>query len=278
MSEDRKNEWTDKLTKKLEEFEYSGEVNDQKVESFFDRMDINEKVEGNFSFMKIAASIALMVMAGVAGYLLMGKTVATNPGELAQHELPDGSVVEIGYDSELKYNRIAWMFNRKVSLDGEAYFNVEKGSKFSVLSENGSTQVLGTQFNVVSQSNRYKVECFEGKVSVSSNDQEVELTAGKGVQFSSNKKVEIQVKADKPSWLTNEMQFNAETYLVVLEELSRVYDVSFEGDVEFDRSDLYTGFFPTNDLDRALKLVFDPMDVSYAKKKDRKILLSKHKK
>jgi transmembrane sensor len=41
-----------------------------------------------------------------------------------------------------------WSKERTLSLEGEAFFEVQKGSKFSVVTSDGIVEVLGTSFDV----------------------------------------------------------------------------------------------------------------------------------
>ena len=61
------------------------------------------------------------------------------------------------------------MFSRKVSLEGEAFFEVNPGKKFEVVSKFGKTIVLGTSFNIYSRNSSYQVTCMTGKVKVIEN-------------------------------------------------------------------------------------------------------------
>ena len=63
--------------------------------------------------------------------------------------LADGSTVILNAGSTLRHARWFGQRSRKVSLEGEAYFDVAKGTTpFTVTTFNGEVQVLGTRFNV----------------------------------------------------------------------------------------------------------------------------------
>lgn len=49
-------------------------------------------------------------------------------GEVASVQLPDGTLVTLNGNSQLKYSRLYWWFmeERKVALKGEAFFDVVK--------------------------------------------------------------------------------------------------------------------------------------------------------
>ena len=64
--------------------------------------------------------------------------------------LPDGSRVWLNADSKLTYPEQFAKYNRDVTLEGEAYFEIAKNKKspFQVFAENVKIQVTGTCFNV----------------------------------------------------------------------------------------------------------------------------------
>ena len=62
---------------------------------------------------------------------------------------PDGSRVWLNADSKLTYPEQFAKYNRNVTLEGEAYFEIAENKKSpSVLAENVKIQVTGTCFNV----------------------------------------------------------------------------------------------------------------------------------
>ena len=90
----------------------------------------------------------------------------TNFGETKTITLLDDSQVILNSKSTIVFNENDWKKGRQLTLDGEAYFKVEKGNTFTVNTNNGSVTVLGTQFNVNSTNDFFDVVCYEGKVSV----------------------------------------------------------------------------------------------------------------
>ena len=82
-------------------------------------------------------------------------TVSVPRGEQYTATLPDGSTVHLNSDSRLRYRSgfLAWPFvpagERRVTLEGEAFFEVVRGARpFVVETFNARVEVLGTQFNV----------------------------------------------------------------------------------------------------------------------------------
>ena len=83
-------------------------------------------------FISIAASVVLILSAGLPIARLYPTTVHLSPGEFASHTLPDGSEVHLNAATTLSYHPYWWKMNREVKLQGEAYFVVAKGKKFTV--------------------------------------------------------------------------------------------------------------------------------------------------
>lgn len=98
--------------------------------------------------------------------------------------LPDSSTVALNSNSEMKYHYNKFTGERNVVVNGEAYFNVQKGRKFIVDFDGGSIKVLGTEFNVVAYSNDYiNIDCTKGKVQFKIDKKVIKLNEGQGVRF-----------------------------------------------------------------------------------------------
>jgi transmembrane sensor len=77
-------------------------------------------------------------------------SVMAENGQISKVELPDGSQVWLNAGSKMNYNNFFSAKNRKVTLIGEAYFDVTKNEKLPLIVDcNGLyVKVLGTRFNV----------------------------------------------------------------------------------------------------------------------------------
>ena len=93
-------------------------------------------------------------------------------------ELPDESSVSLNAKTYLAFNKKSWKDERNVTLEGEAFFKVAKGSKFNVITKSGKVTVFGTQFNVKHRDHYFEVVCYEGLVGVTYDDQLTKLNAG----------------------------------------------------------------------------------------------------
>ncbi|WP_438426294.1 FecR family protein [Aquimarina macrocephali] len=205
-----------------------------------------------------AASILLII-----GLFFNTVSYTTNPGQQLAVVLPDGSSVDLNAASTLTHQRFFWSQNRKITLDGEAYFKVTSGTNFTVATKLGKIEVLGTQFNVKSRSNEFRVGCYEGKVRVSIQDnQQKILQKGNGVLLKDKKLIDQTITDLEPLWKKGESIFNSIPLINVLDELERQYDITFKRD-KIDQNQLFTGGFNYNNLNIALESVLVPMGIEY---------------
>lgn len=205
-----------------------------------------------------AASIVLII-----GLFFNTVSYTADPGQQLAVVLPDGSSVDLNAASMLTHRRFFWSQNRKITLDGEAYFKVTSGTNFTVVTKLGKIEVLGTQFNVKSRTTEFSVACYEGKVRVSTQDnQQKILQKGNGVSLKNKKLIDETVTNQEPLWKKGESIFNSVPLIHVLDELERQYDITFRRD-KINQNQLFTGGFNYNNLNIALESVLVPMGVEY---------------
>jgi transmembrane sensor len=87
--------------------------------------------------------------------------------------LPDNSIVYLNVNSKLSYPEKFASYERKLTLEGEAYFDVKPDDKipFVVLCQNSLTRVVGTTFNIKGYNPAKEVEVIvlSGMVEFSAN-------------------------------------------------------------------------------------------------------------
>lgn len=271
--------WEEKAKAKLETFRKEVDVDEQKVASFFSRLENEGEIKASntnkYGWLKIAASVLVIISAFGIVYRVNNVTVSTLKGEQLTVQLPDQSRVQLRYASSLRYNKLIWMFNRDVAFAGEAYFQVESGSSFTVNSDIGKTSVLGTEFNVLARGDSYEVKCFEGRVNVETAYHTYELSAGDALNYEQGAEPEaFRFSQENPNWHVGEVYFENRPIAEVIEELKNTFGIQIETtDTSLDNL-RYTGFFPTNDLDMALRLVFDPLSLEATFKEGKTVWIS----
>lgn len=203
--------------------------------------------------------------------------IITSISEQKIIKLLDGSEVVLNARSILQYNQETWENNREVTLEGEAFFKVKKGSAFTVTSRNGTVAVLGTQFNVNSSLDFFEVICYEGKVNVNKATNNIVLTQNESFRTINGNPIEQwNTMGEKPSWLDGEISFKSVPLKYVINALEKHYQIKFDSK-NIDVKMIYTGSFSAHDLEIALTSVFKTMGIEYLKNNEKMYTLSHSK-
>jgi len=206
--------------------------------------------------LRLSAAAVIILMIGTVTFMrLYTRTVSTDPGQISSLMLPKGSEVMLNAGTTLKYKPLWWTFKRKLILDGEAYFDVSSGNEFRVISESGTTSVLGTSFNIYSRTGEYEVDCYTGRVKVAS------LMSGKEVILQPNQKVVLDNQGEPSiseessvttyrNWRNGYFNFTSAPVTRVFDEIARQYGITVKGTENLDL--IYTGNFakeqPVNEV------------------------------
>ncbi|PWI31203.1 anti-sigma factor [Flavobacteriaceae bacterium LYZ1037] len=224
--------------------------------------------------LRIAALLAILF--SVYYYTTnLDTNISTLTAEKTAISLPDQSHVTLNALSKITYNKKKWKDSRTLTLDGEAYFKVEKGSQFRVQTQSGTVTVLGTQFLVKNRDHIFEVVCYEGSVKVSIEDANTILKPGDQFLILDGKLI-VKEKEDatEPAWLQNKSTFKSMPYKFVLNEFKRQYKVTIDAK-NIDTNILFTGHFVHNNKDMALKAITLPLNISYTSKNDMIVLHEK---
>ncbi|WET01369.1 FecR family protein [Flavobacterium sp. YJ01] len=142
-----------------------------------------------------AASVLLFVLIGTGIFLnknsltesnVIAETIIENTSSAIKYvTLPDSSKVELSPNSKISYGA-NFALNRKIEIDGEAYFKVKKDKQhpFQVFCDETTTTVLGTSFIVKeSENEQITVELFEGSVQMNIKGQDQKWILKPGEKF-----------------------------------------------------------------------------------------------
>jgi ferric-dicitrate binding protein FerR (iron transport regulator) len=221
---------------------------------------------------RIAALFVISLSIYFAFFFNNLTTVQTLANNNTTFELPDASTVVLNAESKADYSINKWSQKREVSLDGEAFFKVAKGSKFDVVTTGGIVSVVGTQFNVKNRENYFEVKCYEGIVSVNSNGRSQQLTKGNTYRILNNIISVDSTNTNQPKWIDNISSFKSVPLYEVLNELERQYDVIIVAE-KIDTQRLFTGGFVHNNIEQALTSITVPFDLDYKQDQSNKIIL-----
>lgn len=221
---------------------------------------------------KVAA--ILVVGLGIyAAFMFKNETVVTTlASEQKEIALPDLSLVTLNAASQISFDESSWKTSRTVHLKGEAFFKVEKGKTFDVVTRDGTVTVVGTQFNVKQRHDYFEVVCFEGKVQVVADTLKRFLTPGKSIRILNSKLEEGNVNLDRPTWMDHQSVFENVPFKEVLAEVERQFGV----EVDFENVDVhrtFTGGFSHGDLSEALQAITAPMNMSFSIETNNHILI-----
>ena len=213
----------------------------------------------------VAASVAIL-MAVFFLYDYFGeKHIYVAKSKTQEVIFPEGSKAIVNAHSSLKYDKRDFYKNRTLSLNGEAYFDVKPGESFIVSTKMGAVHVLGTEFNVMRRDREFQVKCISGQVKVvlDNNSRPVELIAGQATRLEGHFMSDpYLIETDQmASWKDGDFYYYSDPLPLVVSEIERQFDVQIKVKGIDDR--YYTGYFSSDDLNEALKLVFEPMDLEY---------------
>ncbi|WP_235922002.1 FecR family protein [Flavobacterium phycosphaerae] len=223
-------------------------------------------------WLKIAAIFVVFLSLTLFLRTTVTSTEVAENGKQTRFSLPDESRIVLNSGSEIQYKKWDWDNNRKLHLEGEAYFKVAHGKKFEVNTPLGTVTVLGTQFNVKARENRFDVTCYEGRVKIVHNHQEVIITKGTSVTFDADTFEKQSIENTKPEWTNSQIVFKKESLKHILDELQRQYNCEIVLNAK-ENLQLFSGTLPANDIKTALKIVSSTYHLKISKFETAKVIL-----
>ena len=226
---------------------------EQKLQQLLPKVTHQGKLKGQAvvvrrrPFLRVAAAVTLLIISGAVAWLLLNPSskemlvYQTAFGEWETILLPDSSIVELNAHSILKVEK-DWVkgTDRKVWLDGEAFFKVKKqpatNAKFRVITDELAVEVLGTAFNVHSRSDHTQVFLEEGSVKLDLEQQDqkaIVMEPGEWIRYSGEKQAVTTRVKDVPkwhitSWKDGVLLFKETPLYMVLNRMEEIYGVPFE--------------------------------------------------
>lgn len=240
-----------------------------------------------WAWTKYAAAVVLIAITGFAYWYVQQQPKAdqlamaaqgpqwitrTNPsGQKTKILLSDGSTIYLNSASTVTYPE-DFQTNRKVTLEGEAFFEVAKDPNhpFSVESKGITTTALGTSFNIstFNRQDKVAVTLVTGKVKLQQlgNAKELELSPGEesilAVDESNPSKYRVNTR-DRILWIDGVLKFQNTNFSEMVATLERWYGVQIKvsGSVSQDKA---TGTFdPNESLRNVLQVLSESMDFTY---------------
>lgn len=178
--------------------------------------------------------------------------------------LGDGSKVWLNAASTLKYPTAFVENQRKVEVNGEAYFEVAANSTKPFIVSKGETSVLvlGTHFNVnaYDDENSLKVTLMEGSVKVSNRNESVLIAPGQQAEVPEHTaslnaiKVQTADEDEVMAWKNSLFSYKGADIETIMRQVSRWYnvDVTFEKPV---KEKFYAQVSRNTDVSNLLKML-----------------------
>lgn len=201
----------------------------------------------------------LMLKNGLLAYNPSGKasgevlynTMTTPKGRQFQLILPDGSKIWLNAASSVKYPTVFTGKERRVEIDGEAYFEIAKNPQMPFKIKAGEAtevEVLGTSFNINSYANEeaVKTTLIEGSVKISAYSQFQTLKPGQQGIVTPSQRLQVIDDADLDkavAWKNGLFNFDGMELKDVMKQMERWYnievvyenevpDIRFKGDMQ----------------------------------------------
>jgi transmembrane sensor len=161
--------------------------------------------------------------------------LSTPRGRIYRVELPDGSIVNLNAASSLHFPTVFGNDERRVTLTGEAYFEVAKddSKKFVVIGPGMTIEALGTQFTINSYEDEpdVKVTLIEGSIRVNKEKSSVILKPGQQASMSqksfSSQSITVSTAdvEQEMAWKNGLFIFQKATVDEMMRQFARWYDV-----------------------------------------------------
>lgn len=232
------------------------------------------------NWIRIAASV---VVIAVLGYIIWFNAFQSdNITVLAEHSgqlitLPDNSVVTLNKEASITYPKEFSDAERKVVMQGEAFFEVTRNEKKPFIVDLGlsNVEVLGTSFNINAENNNDRIEVVvnTGKVrfGTSTGDESVILT--KGEKGTLMKNMNMISKVDNNdinfmAWKTRKIVFNDVDLDVVIQTVNKLYESQITFSTDVGKNCKVTVSFDNQSIDAILSVLELTLDLEYKKSGD----------
>jgi transmembrane sensor len=232
------------------------------------------------SFLKIAAAVIILLSIGSAliylnskGILSQKTTIATTGDQKnLKIILPDGSNIFLNRNTKLTYNTNFARHGRKVSLSGEAFFDIisDDSDPFTVNAGKARIKVVGTSFNVITKNSDSQVEVFvkTGKVMLSDNSGSQNLLIDPGyIGTISTKQSEKRINVDPNilSWNTGKLVYDGQKLDVVFKDLEKNYEIEINTDDAEILNQPITTVFENQSHETIIRIICTTFNLSYVK-------------
>lgn len=250
------------------------------------RKETLDRRRRNYGWVTAACAVLLLSIISYQFFFTTDSTaiqaVATNtfPDDVRLLRLPDGTRVWVNQNTHIEYPKEFEGDVRKVTLKGEAFFEVAKdpSKPFIITSGTITTTVLGTSFNVKAYAGKAaEVRVRSGKVKVEGLKNTVLLERGYAALYTPDSKLtRRQITQLEPDWKKTLLDIDGLTLEQLIRELSLAHNLT----VEYSSNDLkdlkIKGTLDTrHGVDEMLQTIAFALDITIIAKPNNTYTISK---
>ncbi len=247
---------------------------------------------GRMVFLKIAAAILILFAISAGFYFINPSGIFVKytqswhaSDSILKIVLPDESVVWLNKNSSLKSPSEFTGKNRKVKLEGEAFFEIARNTEhpFIAEGEDAIVKVLGTSFNFrstgIKESSRLIVKT--GKVKFKQkriSSKSWILTSGEKICYNTGNMNFEKSKVENENylaWKRGWLRFSGTPVKMVFEQLSEFYDKKFILKEDIPEDITLSGNFRTDSLGEIIELLELSLDLQIQKEENNSYIVQK---
>ena len=229
---------------------------------------------------RVAAAILVLIGLGTAAIYIgssdaLSNTITASTGDDQKNQvisLPDGSSITLNRNTTLSYKSNFGKRSRRVSLSGEAFFEIatDASKPFTIDAGKASVKVVGTSFNVITDNVDSAVEVFvtSGKVLLTdiSGTRDITLEPGYvGTMDSNHAQKTLNKNPNYMSWNTGKLNYDGQSLEIVFRDLKRVYNMDIKVADPAILSNTWTSPIDIQSRDTIIRLICTSFNLSYKK-------------
>jgi len=215
---------------------------------------------------RFAVGVAVVALAAVGVYLyftLLSPTpdiFTTGVGEQIKVDLSDGSRLTLNYATEVVVPKLRQGEPRRVSLEGEAYFRVERNeTPFVISTRYAQVEGVGTEFNLRAREGTLEVAVVGGTVNVrvekDGKDSTLQLTRNQRAVCPQNDfpaRVGDIPSEEYPGWLYGKLFLDGTPLLTACREIEMRFNITIRLQHQRLGSEIITGILDAGNAESAV--------------------------
>lgn len=266
----------------------------REIDNIPDEKEFNIKKRNHIPVLRYIAAASIILIVALSAYFIGHQqadapkgmiTMSVMNGQKGNISLADGTQVYLNSGSKIIYDNSYNKKDRKLVLEGEAYFEVakDKDKRFIVEANGINVEALGTSFNVKAHKNDKSVSVIliEGSVKVGNDSREDILIPNERMEYNlltgKFDKSELHPNINHLLWRSEELAFYGESLEEVCKILTRMYNCQFIFKSEDVKKYTYNGVIKNNSLGNVLDFISQTASIRYEIKDNNTIVIYQKK-